>query len=53
MDLKECFTQGKMFKNKMIIIPGTALKLGKFFMRFVPERLLLSFIYNYQKNKTK
>ena len=43
----------KMFKNKMIIIPGTALKLGKFFMRFVPERVLLSFIYNYQKNKTK
>lgn len=43
----------KMFKNKMVIIPGTTLKLGKFFMRFVPERFLLSFIYNYQKNKTK
>ncbi len=43
----------QMFKNKMIIIPGNMLKLGKFFMRFVPERTLLKFIYNYQKNKTK
>ena len=43
----------QMFKNKMIIIPGRMLRLGKFFMRFVPERMLLKFIYNYQKNKTK
>jgi short-subunit dehydrogenase len=43
----------QMFKNKMIIIPGNMLKLGKFFMRFLPERTLLKFIYNYQKNKTK
>ena len=42
-----------MFKNKMIIIPGTAIKLGRFFMRFVPERTLLKFIYKYQDNKIK
>lgn len=42
-----------MFKNKMIIIPGIAIKLGRFFMRFVPERTLLKFIYKYQDNKTK
>ena len=47
------YAVNQMFKNKMIIIPGTMLKLGKFFMRFVPERVLLKFIYNYQKNKTK
>lgn len=43
----------QMFKNKMIIIPGRMLRIGKFFMRFIPERTLLKFIYNYQKNKTK
>ena len=42
-----------MFKNKMIIVPGFMLRMGKFFMRFVPERTLLKFIYNYQKSKTK
>ena len=47
------YAVNQMFKNKMIIIPGTMLKLGKFFMRFVPERVLLKFIYNYQTTKTK
>ena len=40
-----------MFKNKMIIIPGRILRIGKFFMRFLPERVLLNYIYNYQKAK--
>ena len=43
----------QMFKGKMIIIPGFMLRVGKFFMRFLPERVLLNFIYNYQKSKTK
>ncbi len=42
-----------MFKKKMIIIPGTTIKLGRFFMRFLPERTLLKFIYKYQDNKMK
>jgi len=40
-----------MFKGKMIIIPGRILRIGKFFMRFLPERILLNYIYNYQKSK--
>ncbi len=40
-----------MFKGKMIIIPGIILRIGKFFMRFLPERVLLNYIYNYQKSK--
>jgi short-subunit dehydrogenase len=40
-----------MFKRKMIIIPGRILRICKFFMRFLPERILLNYIYNYQKSK--
>ena len=41
----------KMFKNKMIIIPGTKMKLAKFFSRFVSDKFLLKIIYNIQKRK--
>ncbi len=41
----------KMFKNKLVIIPGTGLKLAKFFGRFAPLKLLLKIIYNVQKKK--
>lgn len=41
----------KMFKNKLVIIPGTGLKLAKFFSRFAPLKLLLNVIYNIQKKK--
>ncbi len=43
----------KMFKNKMIIIPGTKMKLAKFFSRFVSEKFLLRVIYHIQKRKRK
>ena len=41
----------KMFKNKLIIIPGTSVKLGIFFSRFLPVKLLLKISYNIQKKK--
>ena len=41
----------KMFKNKMLIIPGTKVKLAKFFGRFVSDKFLLKITYNIQKKK--
>ena len=41
----------KMFKHKLIIIPGLRMKLGCFFVRFVPTKLLLKLAYNFQKHK--
>ena len=38
----------KMFKNKLIIIPGLFNKLGIFFSRFIPYKLQLKIIYNIQ-----
>lgn len=40
-----------MFKNKLIIIPGTSIKLGIFVQRFVPVKLLLKISYNIQRKK--
>lgn len=41
----------KMFKNKLIIIPGLTVKIGIFFSRFLPAKLLLKISYNIQKRK--
>ena len=43
----------KALKNKLIIIPGTMMKLGIFFSRFLPYKLQLKMIYSIQQNKTK
>lgn len=43
----------QMFKNKLIIIPGTTIKLGIFIQRFIPTKLLLKISYNIQKKKNK
>jgi len=40
-----------MFKNKLIIIPGFTVKMGIFFSRFIPRKLLLRISYNIQKKK--
>lgn len=40
-------------KKKMIIIPGTKMKLAKFFSRFVSDNFLLRITYRIQKKKTK
>lgn len=43
----------KMFKNKLLIIPGFTIKLLYIFGRFVPAKLKLRFTYNVQHNKMK
>ena len=40
-----------MFKGKMLIIPGTKMKLSKFFFRFVSNKFKLIIIYKIQKRK--
>ena len=40
-----------MFKNKLIIIPGFIVRMGIFFSRFIPTKLLLKISYNIQKKK--
>ena len=45
------YTIKKMFKRKMIIIPGIIMKLGIFSIRFVPRKLLLKIAYNFQNKK--
>lgn len=41
----------KMFGKKLIIVPGFSMKMGKFFSRFLPEKLLLWVLYYLQKRK--
>lgn len=41
----------KMFKGSRIIIPGFSIRMGTFFTRFVPQKLLLHISYNIQKKK--
>ena len=41
----------KMFQKKLIIIPGTSVKLGMFFMKFVPTKVLLKMTYKMQERK--
>ena len=41
----------KMFKNKMLIIPGIRMKLAKFFSRFLTDKQKLRIIYRIQKKK--
>ena len=43
----------KMFKNKLIIVPGLGVRMGIFFNRFLPYKTSLKIVYNIQKGKTK
>lgn len=40
-----------MFKGKMMIVPGVKVKLGLFFMKFIPRKVLLKYVSKFQKNK--
>ncbi|MBP3447908.1 MAG: SDR family oxidoreductase [Clostridia bacterium] len=42
----------KMFRKKTVIIPGVSMKMGKFFSRFLPEKLLIRILYYLQKKKS-
>ena len=41
----------KMFKKKMLIIPGFKMKCAKFFSRFISDKRKLKITYKIQKNK--
>ncbi len=41
----------KMFKEKMLIIPGMKMKISKFLGRFLSDKFLLRTIYRIQKKK--
>ena len=41
----------KMFKKKLIIIPGASVRLGMNMLRFLPTKLLLRITYNMQAKK--
>jgi len=43
----------KMFKNKLIIIPGFKMKFTVFINRFVSNKLALKVVYKFQKKKKK
>lgn len=41
----------KMFKNKLLIIPGAMVRMGVFFSRFLPLKSLLKITYRIQDKK--
>ena len=43
----------KMFRKKLIIVPTISMKLGLFFSRFLPWKILLKITYNIQYRKNK
>ncbi len=43
----------KALKGKLIIIPGAMMKIGKFLLRFTPEKLMLKISYRIQHKKKK
>lgn len=45
------YALNKMFKRKLIIIPGTMTRLGVWISKIVPLKLLLKISYKLQKNK--
>lgn len=55
MDSKEVarYAIDKMFKNKLIIIPGFKMKMTTFFSRFVSNKFAVKMVYNFQKKKSK
>lgn len=41
----------KMFKRKLVIVPGKIMKCARFFSKITPEKLLLKVSYNQQRKK--
>lgn len=41
----------KMFKKKLIIIPGLSVRIGLFFSRFLPTKIALKIAYKIQERK--
>ena len=47
------YALNKMFKNKLLIIPGFSIKMLYIFGRLIPLKTKINFTYNIQHNKTK
>lgn len=45
------YTLKRIFKGKLLIIPGITIKISLFLTRFIPRKLLLKIIYKIQKKK--
>ena len=43
----------RLFKKKLLIIPGFSIKLSKFFINFLPVKAALKICYGFQKRKDK
>ena len=43
----------KMFKSKLIIVPGILMKFMKLFSKILPDKILGKIVYNNQKRKKK
>jgi uncharacterized protein len=43
----------EMFKGKLVIVPGTTMKLAHFFGRFISDKQMLKIAYHLQKRKDK
>ena len=41
----------KMFKRKLIIVPGIIMKCARFLTKIAPEKLVLKVAYNQQRKK--
>lgn len=41
----------KMFKNKLIIVPGISMKFNRFFSKIIPDKIISRVIYHSQKKK--
>jgi len=45
------YALAKLFQNKLVIVPGTLMKLSHFFVRFASDKRLLKIAYHMQKRK--
>lgn len=52
-DYVACYGINKMFKRKLIIMPGMMVRLGVFLNRFISNKLSLKIVYNIQSKKRK
>ena len=42
----------KMFNEKLIIIPSFQMKVVHVLVKFLPVKLVMKFVYNFQKSKS-
>lgn len=47
------YTIKKMFKRKLVIVPGLLMKLNLWFNRFLPKKILLKCTYYFQSKKDR